>query len=416
MTTSIVLRAAAVIVSLNVVACGAGSPGEAAAVPSAPPAEMPPAGDIPEIRLVPVYAAMSFRRPILVTHAGDGSGRLFVAEQTGRVLVVAKDSMATEPGVFLDLRDLVFDRHNEEGLLSLAFHPDYRTNGTFYVFHSADEPRRGVLARYTVSADDPDRADPASREVILEVGQKWGNHNGSTVLFGPDGYLYVSLGDGGWANDPLGSGQDLGTLLGAILRLDVDRPGPDRPYSIPADNPFVNTPGARGEIWAYGLRNVWRMSFDRETGDLWAGDVGQNSWEEIDLIVRGGNYGWNIREGKHPFGRDRDGATSTAAFIDPVVEYGRKLGISTTGGHVYRGPAHPALRGVYFYADYASGRIWGLRYDGAAVTAHREVLGNGAGRYVASFGEDEAGELYVCTFDKLGSKRSRGRIQRIVPK
>ena len=274
--------------------------------------------------------------------------------------------------------------------------------------------RRGVLARFEVSADDPDRADPDSEAVILEVPQPFGNHNGSTVLFGPDGYLYVSLGDGGSANDPQNNAQDLGTLLGTVLRLDVD--GEPGGYAIPQDNPFVDRPGARGEIWAYGLRNIWRMSFDRSTGDLWAGDVGQNAWEEIDVITKGGNYGWRSREGMHPF---REGV-STDPLIDPVVEYAQRqrrqiIGMSVTGGYVYRGRAMKRLYGAYVYGDYVTGRIWALRYDSGQVTAQREVFHSPPRVYISSFGEDAAGELYVCSFDAMdGRGGGAGRIYRVV--
>ena len=286
------------------------------------------------------------------------------------------------------------------------------------MYYSASDPRRGVLSRFTVSGDDPNRADPDSEKVILEVEQPWGNHNGSTVLFGPDGYLYVSLGDGGAAADPHDNGQNLATLLGTILRIDIDQAPDGHGYAIPPDNPFIDRPDARGEIWAYGLRNVWRMSFDRVTGDLWAGDVGQNAWEEIDLITRGGNYGWRIREAAHPF---REGAAADP-LIDPVVEYpqrrGRELiGMSVTGGYVYRGKAIEQLYGVYLYADYVTGRVWALRRSDGANSAHREVFRGPPRVYISSFGEDAAGELYVCAFDKAdGRGGGTGRIYRIVEK
>ena len=241
---------------------------------------------------------------------------------------------------------------------------------------------------------DPDRADPDSEKVILEVRQPYGNHNGCCLLFGPDKYLYMSLGDGGWANDPHGHGQDLSTLLGTILRIDVNAEQGGPGYTIPLDNPFVNTRGARSEIWAYGLRNVWRMSFDRATGDLWAGDVGQDRWEEIDLIIKGGNYGWNVREGKHPFRRVR---APPRHMVDPVVEYGRWEGMSVTGGYVYRGQRLKRLYGAYVYADYVSGRIWAIRYRDGKVTAHREILNQP--KNIASFGEGADGELYLLAFD-----------------
>ena len=373
------------------------------------------AADLPRISLVRAFPRLTFPRPVFVTHAGDGSGRLFVVEQAGRIRVFEDRRDVETAEVFLDIRPQVLRRHNEEGLLSLAFHPRYAQNGHFYVYYSASKPRRGVLSRFSVAPDVPDRADPASEQVILEVEQRWGNHNGSTVLFGPDGYLYISLGDGGSANDPLGSGQDLSTLLGTVLRIDVERREDGRPYAIPPDNPFVDRAGARGEIWAYGLRNIWRMSFDRETGDLWGGDVGQNAYEEIDLIVGGGNYGWNIREASHPF---RSG-TSPDPLIDPVVEYpqrrGREIvGQSVTGGYVYRGREIPGLFGAYIYADYLTGRIWALRYTNGEVVAHREILTPPPRVYISSFGEGPDGEVYVCGFDNMdGRGGGTGRIYRI---
>ncbi|MHC5025257.1 MAG: PQQ-dependent sugar dehydrogenase [Planctomycetota bacterium] len=367
-------------------------------------------GSLPRVRMKPVFPLVKLRRPIGLLQAGDGSGRFFVLEQYGRIMVI-DDNKATEARTFLDIRKGVHARHNEEGLLSAAFHPDYATNGRFFVFHSAKDPRRGVLAEYRVSSDDPNAADPDARRVVLEIESEWGNHNGATILFGPDGMLYVSVGDGGLANDPLSAGQDLSTVLGSIMRIDVDAGG-GGPYAIPGDNPFVDRDGARGEIWAYGLRNVWRMSFDRKTGELWAGDVGQNRWEEINLIVRGGNYGWKAREGLHEFS---PGASTPAdPFIDPVVEYGRAQGISVTGGYVYRGAAIPALQGVYLYADYQSGRLWGLRYEDGSVTANEEIIREYDRRHVTSFGEDTAGEVYVVTFDRQDARGTSGKVFRLV--
>jgi glucose/arabinose dehydrogenase len=368
-------------------------------------------GPLPSIRLSRAFPRLSFQRPVLVTNAGDD--RLFVLEQKGRIRVFINRSDVENSHVFLDLREKVHTGHNEEGLLGLAFDPDYADNHHFYVYYSASTPRRGVLARFSAGTDDPNVADPDSKRVVLEVPQPYGNHNGGALLFGPDGFLYLSLGDGGSANDPRGHGQDLTTLLGTILRIDVRGQSADRPYTVPADNPFVGRADVRPEIWAYGLRNVWRMSFDRATGDLWAGDVGQNAWEEIDLIVKGGNYGWSIREGAHPF---RAG-TAAVPLIDPVVEYpqrrGRELiGRSVTGGHVYRGRTAPGLVGAYIYGDYVTGRIWALRYEGGRVLAHQEIFAPPPRVYISSFGQDASGELYVCGFDRLDG--GRGRIYRLV--
>lgn len=356
-------------------------------------------GAIPDVRMVPAFPDLEFDRPLYLTHANDTSDRLFVVEQPGRIHVLPGARDTNSSRVFLDITKRVRTVHNEEGLLALAFAPDYPQSGHFFVYYSASDPRRGVLSRFSVSGSDRNSADAASEKVILEVDQPYGNHNGASVIFGPDGYLYLSLGDGGSAGDPHGHGQNLGTLLGSILRIDVTPDDTTRPFSIPPDNPFIGVAGARGEIWAYGLRNVWRMSFDRQTGELWAGDVGQNKWEEIDLIVRGGNYGWNVREGAHDY---RPAATK-ATLIDPVIEYGRYEGASVTGGYVYRGARFPGLQGVYLYADFVTGTIWGLRHSQGKLIESKALLEQP--NNISSFGEDARGELYVTCFD--------GRIYRI---
>ena len=337
----------------------------------------------------------SFSRPVALQHAGDG--RLFVVEQEGRIQVFEPDPAASVTGTFLDLRDRVLFG-GEQGLLGLAFHPNYDENGFFFVDYVAANPRRTVVARFSVDPLDPDRADPNSEVVILEVGQPFSNHNGGKIAFGPDGFLYIGLGDGGSAGDPEGHGQNLTTPLGAILRIDVDHPGGGRNYGIPTDNPLVGALcgpiGCVEEIYAYGLRNPWRFSFDPETGRLWAGDVGQDAFEEIDLVEKGGNYGWNVMEGLHCFS-PAVGCTQTGLAL-PVWEYDHTQGGSVTGGHVYRGPGVPELTGKYIYGDFVSGRLWALTYDG--VTATNELLAE-TGLGIAAFGMDAAGELYFCAFD-----------------
>jgi len=335
-------------------------------------------------------------RPIVLTHAGDKSNRLFVATQQGVVHVFPNRQDVTATKVFLDIRDQVVydDKKNEEGLLGLAFHPQYRENGEFFIYYTSTEaPHLSKISRFRVSPDDPDRADAKFEEEILRIEQPFWNHNGGTICFGPDGYLYIGLGDGGSANDPEGNGQNLKSLLGSILRIDVDRQDGDRNYAIPADNPFVGRKDARGEIWAYGLRNVWRMAFDPQTGSLWAADVGQNLWEEIDLIVRGGNYGWRNFEGTHPFGADLPPDDGNA--IPPIWEYDHAVGKSITGGLVYRGRRLPQLAGAYLYGDYVTGKLWALRYD----EARRQVLSNDAFAgdlsTVISYGADAEGEVYL---------------------
>ncbi len=359
------------------------------------------AGDIPDIRYEPLWPDLKFERPLVVVPAGDGSPRLFVVEQPGQIWAVPtkRDGQRT---LVLDLRAKVLSKGNEEGLLALAFHPKHADNRQLFVYYCAADPRRTVVSRLLIDVKDPGRIAPDSEEVLLEIPQPYENHNGSSLVFGPDGMLYLSPGDGGSGGDPHDAGQRLDTLLGKILRLDVDRADAGRAYAIPQDNPFVGKDGARGEIWAYGLRNVWRMSFDRETGALWAGDVGQNMYEEIDLIVKGGNYGWRVREAMHPFKEQ----PVVGTLIEPIVEYGRDLGSSVTGGYVYRGKRFKALQGVYVYADFATGRTWGLRYGDQRLIEHRLICDSKLN--ISSFGETADGELIATAFD--------GRVYAVVPK
>ena len=365
---------------------------------------------IPEIRFRKVFRGQEWKRPIQLIPRPGSDRYLYVAEQRGRVRVVDLESAEGPAEVVLDITDRVYQRHNEEGLLSIAFAPDYPESRHLYTWYSAKKPRRGVLSRFTVSEGDNPKIDPASEEVILEVGQPWGNHNGGTVAFGPDDMLYLSIGDGGAADDPRGFGQDLSSLLGTVIRIDPRTPSGDKAYTIPADNPFIDREGARPEIWAYGLRNVWRMSFDSKTGDLWGGDVGQNAWEEIDLIRSGGNYGWKPMEGTRPFSRYRGDKEPADPYIPPVVEYPRREGISVTGGNVYRGDSIPGLDGVYLYADYAYGTVWGIRYiDGKATKP--KILKRAGRSLVSSFGEANDGTLYMMTFD--GGEWGPGSIWRI---
>ena len=325
---------------------------------------------------------------MLLTHAGDGSGLVYVVEQAG-VIHRLDPAEPERSEIFLDIRARVSRERNEEGLLGLAFAPSFGENGRFYVYYSAAAPRRSVLSRFEVGGGGQGDAD--SEAVILEVNQPYSNHNGGMIAFGPDGMLYVALGDGGSGGDPQGNGQNIGTLLGSILRIDV---GQGAPYVTPADNPFVGRPGARGEIWAYGLRNPWRFSFDRETGELWTGDVGQDAVEEVNIVRRGANYGWNVMEGSSCF---RAASCEAGGMEEPVAEYGHRLGCSVTGGYVYRGERLPELQGVYLYADFCTGFIWGLRHDGERVTEKGQIAE--APFQIASFGEDEAGEVYILGFD-----------------
>jgi len=341
-----------------------------------------------------IFPNLSFSRPLEFTFASDGSNRVFVVEQEGLIHVFPNRNDVSRTEVFLDIREVVSRDGNEEGLLGLAFHPDYAKNGRFYVYYST-RPRASIVSRFRVSADNPDRADRATEEQIMKIDQPYGNHNGGCIRFGPDGCLYIGLGDGGSAHDPHGNGQNLQTLLGSILRIDVDHEDPGSKYAVPKGNPFAGRDDARGEIWAYGLRNIWRMSFDRASGDLWAGDVGQNRYEEVDLIRRGGNYGWKIREGFHPF--EPDASQTGGPLIEPLAEYFHSEGLSITGGQVYRGARLPAYEGAYFYGDYVSGQVWIVRYDGAKVTENRKVAQTGLA--ISAFGEDAQGEMVLTAFD-----------------
>jgi quinoprotein glucose dehydrogenase len=366
---------------------------------------LPAAEAIPQLDLKPAWPNLKVSRPLSLESPPDGSGRLFLAEQAGRIRILPQERAATNALLFLDITARKPYVQDEEGLLGLAFHPRFQENGKFYLFYSQQGPMRSVVSEMQVSKSDRNKADPASERVLLEIPRPFWNHDGGALCFGPDGYLYISHGDGGQRDDPHDNAQNLGTLLGKILRIDVNSRTGALPYGIPKDNPFAGRDGARGEIWALGLRNVWRMSFDRQTGALWAGDVGQDKWEEINLITKGGNYGWKVREGFHPW---KESAHKHAPYIDPILEYahtpvlaaeskfpGHSPGVSITGGYVYRGKKFPALHGAYVYGDYRSGTLWGLRHDGKQVIASGQIVKPNPVRLVAGFGEDAAGELYV---------------------
>ena len=339
------------------------------------------------------FPNLTFQRLTNLVQPDDGFGNFFVTEQAGRVKVFPHDQQAAEADVFLDITDRVSEKNNEEGLLGLAFDPNYRNNGYFYVYYSAASPRRSVVSRFAVSQADPNLADAGSELIIMEVAQPFGNHNGGQLAFGPDGYLYIGFGDGGSGGDPLGNGQNLATLLGSIIRIDVSGGVGDKNYVVPSDNPFVGSVGARAEIWAYGLRNPWRFSFDVGTGLLWLGDVGQNDWEEVDIIKKGSNYGWNTMEGAHCFSPST-GCDANGLEL-PLVEYGHNAGCSITGGYVHRGSITTSLQGVYVYGDFCSGKIWGLRYSAGVITEH--ILLADSGLAIASFGQDQAANLYILS-------------------
>jgi len=351
-------------------------------VDSAAPARTPPAIALEEV-------ASGLKAPVGITGAGDGSGRLFVIEQGGAIRIIVDGQVLDAP--FLDVSDRI-EAGGERGLLGIAFHPEYASNGRFFIY-STDLCGTNVVAEHRVSETDPNRAEQESFITLIAIDDPFPNHNGGSLAFGPDGYLYIGTGDGGSGGDPLNSGQRIDTLLGKLLRIDVDGRSPERPYGLP-DNRLASEQGAEPEIFALGLRNPWRFSFDRETGDVWIGDVGQGAWEEINALpidaMNGANFGWNVMEGAHCFQTpdcDMDG------LVLPVAEYDQSAGdCAVTGGYVYRGP-DPALQGWYVFSDYCSGTIRMLDpLAGAAppVTAALETELS-----VASFGEGDDGTLYL---------------------
>ncbi|MCC9641766.1 PQQ-dependent sugar dehydrogenase [Rhodopirellula sp. JC740] len=369
------------------------------------------------VKTVEAYPNLRISRPVIITGSGDGSGRLFVASQTGEVYVFDEnDQDVSEPELFADFSELVTykDRENEEGFLGMAFHPKFKENGLLYAyFTTSDKPHVSVLAEFsTVKGSNNQKGDPSSMRELMRIEQPFWNHNGGTVAFGPDGYLYVALGDGGKANDPLQSGQDPSQLLGSIMRIDVDKRDNGKAYGIPADNPFVGESDAQPEIYAIGIRNIWRMAFDSKTNLLWAADVGQNDWEEVNLIRKGGNYGWSLREANHKFTLNGNGSDARPDLIDPLVEYPHTddWGKSVTGGAVYRGTQTPMLDGYYLYGDYVSGKVWALKYDDSTgtVTENRPI--EASGLPVFTFGQTDSGEVLVSTM--MGG----GRIYKFVKK
>lgn len=368
--------------------------------------------DVPPTRFEPESISLQLQSvtsglasPVFVTHAGDGSGRIFIVEQPGSVRIFEGGQLYPIP--FLDIVDRVRDSGNEQGLLGLSFAPDYVDSGTFYVNYTNNDGDTTV-SRFQRSATDANQADSASESIVLTIAQPAGNHNGGMIAFGPDGYLYIGTGDGGAANDRFGNGQNPNSLLGKMLRIDVEADA-NSSYTIPADNPWVSVDWQNGdgtevdvmdEIWSVGLRNPWRFSFDRATNDLWIGDVGQNKFEEIHFTpgdalaansVQPLNYGWPIMEGLHCFSPARD--CDMGGLVQPVAEYGHSGHCSVTGGYVYRGERFPQLNGVYFYGDFCSGVIWAMWPQGDSSWGEAEVMKSGT--LLSSFGEDEAGELYV---------------------
>ncbi len=379
------------------------APTPAATAPggSGAPSPVPSAGaagsfDPTGVTVDVAVAVSGFDSPVDVTNGGDGSGRLFVVEQAGRIRLVKDGALVERP--FLDITGRIASG-GERGLLGLAFHPDYPSDPRFFVDYT-DTDGNTVVSQFTVSGADPDSGDPNSEVVLMHIAQPFANHNGGAVVFGPDGMLYIATGDGGSAGDPQGNGQRLDTYLGKILRVDVDvAPGSSTAYQVPADNPFATTAGAKPEIWFYGLRNPWRIRFDRETDDLWIGDVGQNAWEEIDVAragQKGLDYGWNIMEATHCF-NPSSGCDPTGLTV-PVAEYDHSLGCAVIGGVVVRDPRQGRLDGGYLFGDACSDNLWLMDPAGDELRAATLVVK--MGRTLSSIGEGEDRSVYATSLDK----------------
>lgn len=354
------------------------------------------------IHLDPVFQELSKTNIVYMESAPGIPDKLFLAVKTGEIVIIDTSTTSVPETEFLDISEKVNSTGNEEGLLGFTFDNQYMDNRFFYVYYSASKPRRSVISRFTAEADNLLKAIPGSEKVLLEVEQPYANHNGGHLQFGLDGFLYIALGDGGSAGDPLNHGQDLSTLLGSILRINVHPENTDTLYTIPIDNPFANSvEGFRGEIWAYGLRNPWKFSFDTNSGALWAADVGQNKYEEINLIVRGGNYGWNKMEGNSCYNNfweiSQDEDCLTKEFAQPIFTYPHDAGnCSVTGGYIYRGSQIEHLRGLYIYADFCSGRIWALEHDPKGNVVNTLLIDSDLP--ISSFAKDSQNELYVISY------------------
>ncbi len=376
----------------------------------------------PPYHLEKAFPDLQFNKPLYIVSSHDGTGRLFVVEQEGIIKVMSKESGTYQASIFLNITDRVSTEHFEEGLLGLAFHPNYTENGKFYVYYTTEDPQRNVLAEFEVLPNDPNKANVTSERVLLEIIKPPATetilnkvHNGGQLLFGPDGYLYLGIGDGAielgneYNGDPYRNGQNCSTLLGSIIRIDVDHPSDGKPYGIPADNPFVGASGGcREEIYAYGFRNPWRFSFDAVTKKLWVGDVGFNRREEIDIVEKGKNYGWNAVEGTLCYPPNVTDCNKDAYEL-PIWEYETRVdGLAIIGGYVYRGTELPDLVGKYIYADYLYGKVWALEYDeNTGAVSNRLIATMERGFSITSFGVDDQNELFITSFD--------GFIYKIVP-
>ncbi|MCJ8166688.1 PQQ-dependent sugar dehydrogenase [Pontibacter sp. E15-1] len=346
------------------------------------------------------YPSVTFDSPVEAVWVNDGQGRLYVVDQQGKIFwLPGNEASSAKPKLYLDISDRVEDG-GEMGLLGLTFHPDFQKNGYFYVNYTTGNPLQTKISRFKANPSSTGPVDPNSETILLTYEQPYRNHNGGKVTFGPDGYLYIAVGDGGSGGDPQNNAQDRSKLLGKILRIDVNNTSGNRNYGIPADNPFAgNAQGYRDEIYAYGLRNPWKISFDDQTGRLWAADVGQNKIEEIDIIAKGGNYGWRVMEGSDCF--KPNSGCDESDLIRPVHEYTHADGVSITGGFVYRGKSMPELQGKYIYADYVSGKVWALTVNEQGTKTENKLLLT-TGFPVSSFGQDKDNELLLLSYGGEG--------------
>jgi glucose/arabinose dehydrogenase len=395
-------------------ACGGGgddastpvrtTPSSATPVPAGTAAPAQPAaagadatGPLPQVKLQRL-GNLTFRNMTGMYEVPGVINRYIVLEKPGRLMTYDANDLNKAPGVFMDIADRVDDSSSELGLLGLAFAPDFLTSRSFYVNYTAGSPLRTVVSRFTANPGI-ETADAKTEAKVIEIAQPYTNHNGGEIRFGPDGMLYLGMGDGGSGNDPQGNAQKRDALLGKMLRIDPSGTSSGRAYRIPPDNPFVGQQGTREEIWTLGMRNPWRFTFDKQTGTLWVGDVGQNSREEVDVIRKGANYGWNVMEGANC----RQGNNcDKSAFVLPVIDYATADGnCAVVGGFIYRGEAIAALRGAYVYGDYCSGKVWALRYDGSKVTEQSQIAA--VGGPMSSFAEDTHGELYALAYGDKGA-------------
>ncbi|MEN8681478.1 MAG: PQQ-dependent sugar dehydrogenase [Akkermansiaceae bacterium] len=356
----------------------------------------------PEIEITQTFKNQKIKLPVALAIPPDGTDRLFLVQQFGKITILPKDRDSEKEITFLDVTDRpLIKQQFEEGLLGLAFHPDYARNRKFYIYYSLQDPKHTRVSEMQTFADDPNKADLSTERVLLEIPQPFWNHNSGNILFGPDGYLYIAIGDGGKSNDPQRFSQNTFVYNGKILRIDVNKRAGNRPYGLPEDNPFLDKPGHHPEIFALGLRNPWGLTFHPDTNQLWAADVGQNAWEEINIITKGGNYGWSFNEATHPANARTDKPSKDVQFIAPIHEYGRKDGISITGGIHYRGAAVPQLQGKYIYGDWGFGTIWALETKDGKKTENTVIFKRPeASKFrPTAFVEDADGELLILSHD-----------------